>query len=202
MDGVRDTCRGILEDYHKKNPLHAGMKAAELRQKLFKSMDQTTADALLRQLCAEGSIRHVAERYALAEFAVHFTKKQNAIKERLLESYRKADIEPATTEEIMAQFQPNEKADAKQVLDSVLTGGELVMLSPQICYHRDTYSRVCGVIQTHFAAHETITLAELRDALGTSRKYALAVLEYLDRTKVTKKVGDERFLDRGFSESA
>lgn len=198
MDGLRDSCRGVLDEYHKKNPLHAGIKAAELRQKLFKAMDQTTADALLSQLIREGCIRRVGERYSLAEFSVHFTKKQNGIKERLLESYRKADIEPGTVEEILAQFQLNEKADAKQVLDSVLTGGELVMLSPQICYHHDAYQRVCTAVQAHFAEHESITLAELRDALGTSRKYALAILEYLDRNRVTKKEGDYRRLDRGF----
>lgn len=199
MDGVRDACQALLEDYHRKNPLHAGMKAAELRQKLFKTMEQTTADALLGELCREGCIRRVADRYALAEFSVHFTKKQNAIRDRLLESYRRADIEPAATEEIMAQFQPNEKAEAKQVLDSVLSGGELVMLSPQICYHKDAYQRVCGVVRNHFAEHETITLAELRDALGTSRKYALAILEYLDRFHVTKKDGDlRRLVNRQF----
>lgn len=199
MDHVRDACRALLEDYHRKNPLHAGMKAAELRQKLFKSMDQATADALLGELCGEGCIRRVADRYALAEFSVHFTKKQSAIKDQLLESYRRADIEPDATEEIMAQFQPNEKADAKQVLDSVLSGGELVMLSPQICYYKDAYRRVCGVVRNHFAEHETITLAELRDALGTSRKYALAILEYLDRSHVTKKEGDlRRLVNRQF----
>ena len=68
------------------------------------------------------------------------------------------------------------------------------MLAPQICYHEKTYQRVCGVVAQHFAEHETITLAELRDALGTSRKYALAILEYLDRTHVTKKEGDFRRL--------
>ena len=194
MDGVRDAGQALLEDYHRRNPLHAGMKAAELRQKLFKSMEQTLADSLLGELCAEGCIRRVADRYALDEFSVHFTKKQNAIRDRLLESYRRADIEPAATEEVMAQFQPNEKADAKQVLDSVLSGGELVMLSPQICYHKDAFQRVCGVVRNHFSEHETITLAELRDALGTSRKYALAILEYLDRFHVTKKEGDLRRL--------
>lgn len=199
MDGVRDACRGLLEDYHRKNPLHAGMKAAELRQKLFKSMDQTGADALLRQLCAEGSIRRTAERYALAEFSVRFTKKQSAIRERLLESYRKAGIEPPTTEEMLAQFSQGEAADAKQVLDSVLTGGELVMLSPQICYHKDAWLRARGAVRAHLAEQETITLAELRDALGTSRKYALAVLEYLDRFHVTKKEGDlRRLADKSF----
>lgn len=199
MDGVRDGCRALLEDYHRKNPLHAGMKAAELRQKLFKSMEQAAADALLRQLCAEGSIRRIADRYALAEFSVRFTKKQSALRERLLESFRIAGIEPPATEEVMARFSPQEAADAKQVLDSVLTVGELVMLSPQICYHKDAWRRAQSAVREHFASHETITLAELRDALGTSRKYALAILEYLDRFHVTKKEGDlRRLANRSF----
>ena len=198
IDSVWDTCRGLLEGYHKQNPLHAGMKTAELRQKLFKATDQTTADALLGELMREGRIRRVADRYALADFEVRFTKRQTALRDKLLQAYRKADIEPGTVDEMMSAFPPNEKADAKQVLDSVLTGGDLIMLAPQMCYHKETYARVCQVVREHFASHETLTLAELRDLLGTSRKYALAILEYFDRNRITKKEGDYRTLNQGF----
>ena len=99
-----------------------------------------------------------------------------------------------------ATFAQNERADLKQVLDSVLTGGELIMLSPQICYGRAAYERVCAAAKAHFAQHDTITLAELRDSLSTSRKYALAVLEYFDKVGITKKEGDFRRLNRGFPE--
>lgn len=199
LDEVAASCKTLLSSYHAKNPLHAGMKAAELRQKLFRATDQAVADALLTALCREGVIRRAGERYALAEFEVRYTKRQSAIREKLLQYYAGAGIEPATVEEVAATFPQNERADLKQVLDSMLSGGELVMLSPQICYGSAAYARACAAAQAHFAENETLTLAQMRDLLGTSRKYALAVLEYFDKTGITKKEGDFRRLNRGFS---
>ena len=194
MDRTWDTCREILAGYHKTNPLHAGMKEAEVRQKCFKNTDQTTADALLRALRQEGKLRRVSERYALADFEIKFTKRQNNIKQKLLQTYRKADLESPATDDVLAGFPQNEKTDAKQVLESLVTGGELVMLTPQICWYKDVYARVCDVVKTHFETHETITLGELRDLINSSRKYTLAVLEYYDKNRITKKDGDLRRL--------
>ena len=198
LDGLWNQCRELLEKYHQANPLQAGMKAAELRQKLFKAMDQTVSDALLGALRQEGKIKRVADRYALADFEIHLTKRQNAIRDKLLAIYQKAGVETATMDEVLASFPPNEKNDCKQVFDSVLSDGHLVMLAPQLCWHKETYGQVCQVAQTHFETNETLTLAQLRDLLGTSRKYALAVLEYWDRNRITKKDGDLRRLVQGF----
>ena len=194
MDKTWDTCREILSGYHKQNPLHAGMKEAEVRQKCFKNLDQTTADALLYALRQEGKLRRVSERYALADFEIKFTKRQNNIKQKLLQTYKNAGLESPATDDVMAGFPQNEKTDAKQVLESLVTGGELVMLTPQICWYKDVYAGVCDVVKTHFADHETITLGELRDLINSSRKYTLAVLEYYDKNRITKKDGDLRYL--------
>ena len=194
MDRTWDSCREILAGYHKVNPLHAGMKEAEVRQKCFKNLDQTTADALLGALRQEGKIRRVSDRYALADFEIKFTKRQNNIKQKLLQTYKNADLESPATDDVMAGFPQNEKTDAKQVLESLVTGGELVMLTPQICWYKDVYAGVCNVVKKHFEDHETITLAELRDLTNSSRKYTLAVLEYYDKNRITKKDGDFRYL--------
>ena len=194
MDKTWDNCRDILAGYHKVNPLHAGMKEAEVRQKCFKAQDQTVADALLGALRQEGKIRRVSDRYALADFEIKFTKRQNNIKQKLLQTYQKADLESPATDDVMATFPQNEKTDAKQVLESLVTGGDLVMLTPQICWYKDTYARVCNVVKAHFAEHETLTLGELRDLINSSRKYTLAVLEYYDKNRITKKDGDLRRL--------
>ncbi len=194
LDALGDACDGILGEYHKKNPLHAGMKAAELRQKLCKGMEQSAADALLAELCRAGRIRRCGERYALSDFQVRFTKKQTVIKDKLLQYFQGAGIEPDSVEDVIAAYPQNERSECKQVLDSLFTGGELVLLSPQICYHKDAFDKACRVVYRHFEEHELITLAEFRDALGTSRKYAMAVLEYLDGSRVTKKEGDARRL--------
>ncbi|MGM9588796.1 MAG: selenocysteine-specific translation elongation factor [Faecousia sp.] len=194
MDRTWDNCREILAGYHKLNPLHAGMKEAEVRQKCFKALDQTAADALLGALRQEGKLRRVSDRYALSDFEIKFTKRQNNIKQKLLQTYRAADLESPATDDVLAAFPQNEKVDAKQVLESLVTGGELVMLTPQICWYKDVYARVCDVVKAHFAEHETLTLGELRDLINSSRKYTLAVLEYYDKNRITKKDGDLRRL--------
>ena len=194
MDRTWDTCKEILAGYHKQNPLHAGMKEAEVRQKCFRNLDQATADALLRALRQEGKLRRISERYALSDFEIKFTKRQNNIKQKLLQTYQKADLESPATDDVLASFPQNEKTDAKQVMESLVTGGDLVMLTPQICWYKDTYARVCDVVKAHFADHETITLGELRDLINSSRKYTLAVLEYYDKNRITKKDGDLRRL--------
>ena len=192
LDQAWDGCRKLLEAYHTANPLHAGMKLAELRQKLLPGTELAVADGVLAELAAEGRIKRVADRYAMAEFTVHFTKRQNAIRDKLLQTYRKADLEGPGVDEVYPMFLPKEKEDCKQVLESLISSGQLVMLTPQLYYHHQTFDRVLEQTRAFFAEKEELTLAEFRDMLGTSRKYALAVLEYYDRNKMTKKEGDIR----------
>lgn len=197
FDAIWDSCRGLLEQYHRQNPLHAGMKVAELRQKLLKNTDQAVADAILAALAREGKIKAVADRYALADFAVHLTKRQSAIREKLLQTYRKAGLEVPGLDEVIASFPPAEQGDCRQVVESLVSGGGLVMLTPQLCLHSQVYAQVCDKTRDFMAEHQELTLAEFRDLLGTSRKYALAVLEYYDKNKILKKDGDVRRLGTG-----
>ncbi len=200
LDKVAEAARQALNQYHRQNPLHAGMKAAELRQKVFKSPDQAISDALIAELCREGTIKKTGERYAAADFEVRYTKRQNGIRAKLISYYDDAGIEPVTVDEVMAAYPVNERTDFKQVLDSVVSSGDIVMLTPQICYSKQAYDKACEAAKRHFSEHDTMTLAEFRDALSTSRKYALAVLEYFDKLGITRKDGDYRRLNKGFAE--
>ena len=192
FDKVWANCENLLAKYHQDNPLHGGMKVAELRQKLLKGADRARADAILSCLEHEGKIKSVADRYALADFEVHLTKKQNALKTKLLQIYHKMGLEVENLDDVYVQFERNELADCKQVLESLVSGGELVMLTPQLCIERRIYEDIWEKTKQHFAEHGELTLAEFRDMLGTSRKYALAVLEYYDKNKILKKDGDVR----------
>lgn len=198
FDKIWASCQTLLEQYHKTNPLHGGMRVAELRQKLLKANDQTKADAILAALVREGKIKPVADRYALADFSVHLTKRQNALKEKILQIYYKAGLEVPNLDEVYVTFATNEQTDCKQVVESMVTNGDLVMLTPQLCIHGKVYRDICEKTAAFLAEHEELTLAEFRDLLGTSRKYALAVLEYYDKNKLLKKDGDIRRMGSGF----
>ena len=198
VDKVWETCQDVLGQYHKQNPLHAGIQAAEFRQKAFKGTDQVVADAFIKVLWQEGKLRKTAERYALSDFTVTLTKRQRSIREKLLKVYTTAGIETPITEHIMEGYPSNERPEAKQVLESLVSSGDLVLLTSQVCLYKDTFETVCQAAKTHFASHDSMTLAELRDLLQTSRKYAQAIIEYFDKLHITKKDGDVHYLDQGF----
>ena len=190
-DCCRKACR-VLEEYHKANPLHAGMPVAALRQKVFVKTELKEADAVLHMMGRDGTVRRLADRCALPEFRVVLTKRQEALRRRILEKYQAAGVETPFADDLYATFQPGEREDCKKVLENLVSGGELVMLTPQLFWHSSVYEEVCSRSRAFFAEHPSFTLAEYRDMLGTSRKYALAVLEYYDRLRVTRKEGDSR----------
>ena len=73
------------------------------------------------------------------------------------------------------------------------------MVSKQVYWLRSVYYKAIELTKNHFNTKDEITLAECRDMLGTSRKYALAFLEHLDGKQVTKLQGDARKILKGFS---
>ena len=198
VDKVWKDCEEIMLLYHKQNPLHAGIQAAELRQKLFKGMDRSCADALITVLHQEGKLKKITDRYALSDFTVTFTKRQRNIREKLLKVYTTSGIETPITDHIMEEFPSAERTDFKQVLESMVSSGELVMLIPQICLHKTTYAAICDAAKAHFETNNSLTLAQLRDLLQTSRKYSQAIIEYFDKLHITRKDGDVHYLDQGF----
>ena len=82
----------------------------------------------------------------------------------------------------------------KQVLESLINNGRLVRVEDKIVLHVDYYQKALEMAKEHIAKNGQITLAEMRDLMGASRKFAVAVLEYWDRRNITKKVGDARVL--------
>ena len=191
----RKACQSVeqvLAEYHKANPLHAGMKVAALRQKALRGAELKEADAILTAMLRGGTVTAIADRCALPDFRVVLTKRQTALRQKLLDSYRKSGREVPFVDDLYASFPTNERDDCKKVLENLVSCGELVMLTPQLFYHKDVYEEVCALTRDFFEGHPAFTLAEYRDLLGTSRKYALAILEFFDKTKVTKMVGDHR----------
>ena len=192
LDALWARCEALLTDYHAKNPLHAGIRAAELRQRLFHTVEPERTDALLALFVHEGKLHFAAERYALADFTVRYTRRQTALRAELLALYRAADLRPERTDRVLARFDAKDRAEAERVLESLLTGGELIALAPRLCLHREVYAHACALVRDHFADHETLTLAAFRDLLGASRDSALLVLECLDRNGRTRREGDLR----------
>lgn len=182
----------LLSAYHAENPLRPGMKRDEFRSKLFPGQDIACADKITEYMAQDGVVSCESGSVALASFQIEMNASQQKLMNQIEEIYRKAGYAVPSVDEVAAQF-PKEKG-FKQVLESMIADGKLVKVADQIIFHKENHDHALGLATQYIGEHGQITLGELRDLIGSSRKYTVALLEYWDRKNVTKKVGDARVL--------
>lgn len=186
LNRLKDSAVKLLESYHKENPLREGMKKDEFRNKLIKYEDISVVDKITDSLVNRKVLKYVNNCVSLADFEVQQDNNQQEIENAFLQG----GFSPESPDQIAARF-PKVK-NFKQVLESLVNTGKLVRVEEKILLHADYYNKALTLAKEHVDQNGQITLAEMRDLMGASRKFAVAVLEYWDKRGITKKVGDAR----------
>ena len=186
LNRLKDSAVKLLESYHKENPLREGMKKDEFRNKLIKYEDISVVDKITDSLVNRKVLKYVNNCVALADFEVQQDNNQQEIENAFLQG----GFSPESPDQIAARF-PKVK-NFKQVLESLVNTGKLVRVEEKILLHADYYNKALTLAKEHVDQNGQITLAEMRDLMGASRKFAVAVLEYWDKRGITKMVGDAR----------
>ena len=122
-----------------------------------------------------------------ADHQVRYSPAQQQAVDRLLAAVRAQPYTPPSVAEAIAQVGPD-------VFGSLVEQGRFVKVSDDVMFGGDTYRDMVDRVVAHLRTNGKITVAEVRDLFGTSRKYALALMEHLDARNVTRRLGDERVL--------
>lgn len=183
----------LLSAYHKAQPLQPGMNRGEFRGKLLPTASPTAIDALIDYYAEHRGLRIEGPTIALPDFQVVWNSFYTGLRDQILDLYGKAALAPENLDDVLASF--GKKQDgARQVVQRLFYDGELVALNAQIVLRKDFYEKALQGLYDLFTQKPELLLAEFRDALGISRKYALALLEFWDSEGVTRKNGDVRVL--------
>ncbi len=177
--------RSLLEAYHAQYPLRAGMPREELKSRL--SLEARLYVDVLQRAAAEGIVRATDALVALPDHQPRFTPEQQRRVQSLLARFAREPYSPPGVAEAEAEVGPD-------VLASLVEQGRLIRLSDTVLLTAETYRQMLDAVVERLRRGETVTVATVRDLFGTSRKYALAFLEYLDRQHITRRIGDERVL--------
>ncbi|MCL2857990.1 MAG: selenocysteine-specific translation elongation factor [Oscillospiraceae bacterium] len=189
---LEGTLHEILAAYHKENPLLEGIRREELRGRLLPGRDPAGAERLLAVFAQRGVYILKSQTAALPGFEPKGSSGEGVLAGKVEEMFRQAGYSPPGIDEVHTAF-PREKG-IKKALEALLAKGVLVAAAPQIYFHGEVYAQAKEKIADFIAQEGQVTLAQTRDIFGTSRKFALALLEHFDRHGLTKKVGDARVL--------
>jgi selenocysteine-specific elongation factor len=193
LDAAEHQVTGILSGHHEAQPMRAGMSREELRSRLSRQMDAKGFSLVLDRLEAAGRVISEGGRVRLAGHEPRFTPEQERIREALEAGLLADPFNAPFYDEIRAAASLPARP-AQEVWDALIDNGVIVRITADVFLHRRAVEQAVERVRAYLREHKQMTAAQFRDMLGTSRKYAVPLMEYLDAQRVTRRLGDVREL--------
>ena len=184
-----------LEAHHKKDPLSKGMSRETLRGS---HMPSDLFDGLINSLRAEDKIEVSGDSISIASKRANLSPEDEVIRTRILKRLDDSGLQVPKTDELLAEALSGTKTSpshAKKILFLLFDSGEAVKISEDFVFARSVVDDLIAKLRTHAdRGDRTIDVPKFKDIAGVSRKFAIPLLEYFDREKVTLRVGDKRVI--------
>ncbi len=180
-----------LEKFHDDNPLVAGIGKEELRERMHAS--GSIFATLLQSLTTEKKIEVTGEQVRAAGRGVVMKDEEAESKKIIEQAFAAAGLRVPALKEVLAGVKVD-RVRAQKIVTLLLRDRVLVKLSDDLVFHRNALDDLRKMMAGVKARTPKIDVSKFKDLTGVSRKYAIPLLEYLDRERVTKRVGDERII--------
>jgi selenocysteine-specific elongation factor len=195
FENLAKKVRALLKNFHARSPLESGMGREEVRKKIFAHLSPDIFRAVISQLADRNEVVAEKDLLRLTTHRVALSAEEQAAKDHLADIYARAALQPISLEEAVAQAVLQcgiDAARAQRFAQMLVTSGELIKIADLI-FHRSAIDGLRQTLQRHKAEHGAkLDVGVFKDLTGVSRKYAIPLLEYLDRQRVTRRVGDAR----------
>jgi selenocysteine-specific elongation factor len=187
---LADAVTSALGAHHDAQPLSEGLPREEVRERVLVAAHPEVASAVFDLLTANGRIRG-RERLALEGRGVTLTVDETAALAALATAYAEAGLTPPDAEVVAARIGLSPALAAR--VTQLLIRQQVLVRVDHVVFHRDALARLKAEVSAlKEAGPGRVDVAGFKDRYGLSRKYAIPLLEYLDRERVTRRVGDSR----------
>ena len=182
---LAEKIRTLLSEYHRQYPLRAGLPREELKSRL--GLAPRVFERVLERAALENILVANEDVVRQPDFVVTFTPELQKKIDALLAQFHRAPYTPPSAQDA-------EAAIGIEAVNALVAQGTLVRLNDQVLLTPQALQTMHAWVVATIQTHGEVTVAQVRDHFNTSRKYAVALLEYFDEKRVTKRVGDARVL--------
>jgi selenocysteine-specific elongation factor len=190
---LEKTLKSTVQTYLERNPHRMFMPYEELRSKLLERTDGQTFTTVLDGLVEKEVLIRKDSKVSLVGHEAELKPRDQESVEQILREFQKGGFASPSEEDLRQKLGLSPR-EFKNLIHSQIQKGVLVRLSDKVVYHRDFVEKARRVVLQYLEKYPSITVAELRDLLKLSRKYATAILEYFDRIGLTKRDKDVHIL--------
>jgi selenocysteine-specific elongation factor len=194
FEEVRQRITAKIEKFHKENPLLPGISREDLRSSLGRRVRPETFRAALDDLLAHKKLEAQGEIIKRAGSTISLDPEEARAKEQIEKAFAAAGLAVPTVKEVLSKL-PVEAKRAEKILQILLRDKSLIRVTPELIFHRDALAQLRDRLSVFKKTKgERISVPVFKELTGITRKYAIPLLEYLDRERVTRRAGDERVI--------
>jgi selenocysteine-specific elongation factor len=191
LTALQEALLAALAEHHRKNPLVEGMPREEARERLFGRAPQPVFDLAIGELVAAKRIV-ARDRLALSTHKLALSDEEARARDVIERSYLESGLKPPDAHTLAAQA--GVKPDVAQRVTTLLVRQKVLARVDDLVFHEAALRQLKDEIRSlrDGGVTTTIDVAGFKDRFGVTRKFAIPLLEYLDRERVTRRVGDAR----------
>ncbi len=184
---IQQKALGIIDQYHRENPLKPGVPREELKSRL--NLPAKLFAVELKEWANSGDVQEESNILRRSDFRITFSPIQQEQIQRILTQMHTDPYSPPSIKEITSEI-------GEVLYQAMLYTNQLKQVSGEVVFSTDVYEQMVNETIRMLQNHGELSLAQWRDQFKTSRKYAQAFLEYLDQLGITLRVGDLRKLKK------
>ena len=196
FSNLQEQVFAYLENYHKANPLKAGMPKEELKSKFPSAVGTKLFSLIIDRMIKDGKIISDRDTVRLAAHTVFLKTDQADVRKKILDIYLKAGLQPPYFKEISKTFDMD-FAKSKDVFLLLIKEGSLIKAKEELYFHIDAINSLKKKLVDFLVLNKEITTPRFKEMTGASRKYVIPLIEYFDSQNVTIRIGDIRKLRKG-----
>jgi selenocysteine-specific elongation factor len=187
-----------VRSHHKRDPLSRGLARELLRERFFSHSAPEVFRAVMHQL-EKGTLVTEKDLVRLSEHTVYLSSADITLRDKIAAIYQTAQLEPPTLDQALesAGVTPAQRPHARKILQMLIDDGTIVRAQADMFLHVSAIDRLRALLQdfaSQHAADRLIDVPQFKALAGVSRKYAIPLLEYLDRERITRRAGDKRII--------
>ncbi|MBQ3060486.1 MAG: selenocysteine-specific translation elongation factor [Desulfovibrio sp.] len=191
FDALQEACLGRAAEMHARDPLKPAFSRNALTAGWARTLPAKLTHKVLEQLLKTGRLVQEGDGLRLAGHTVVLAADQAGFRQKVLTAHKEAGLAPPNVKDVLEALGVSAR-EAAPVLRLLCEEGELVKIREGLYYHAAALEDILEQVRQWFGSNDNLDVGGLKQILGLSRKYLIALLEYMDNAQITVRVGDQR----------
>jgi selenocysteine-specific elongation factor len=180
-----------VSKFHSVSPLETGIGQEELRDRV--NLNSSVFYTAIEKLKVNKKLEIIGEQVRLPGSVVVMKDDEAESKRTIENAFASAGLRVPALKDVLAELKVD-KTRAQKIVTFLMRDKTLVKIADDLVFHREALENLKATIARYKAKSPKINVPQFKDLTGVSRKYAIPLLEFLDRERITRRVGDERVI--------